>query len=461
MSAPALETRALSVSAGSKLLVRRADIALEAGGVLVAMGESGSGKSILAQAILGDLAPELAASGEVWIAGNRAGEDRRALWGRAIALLPQEPWTALDPAMRAGAQTAEVHALVRGTAWPEGRARARATFAELGLARDTRRFPFQLSGGMAQRAAIAATMAAGAGVLIADEPTKGLDADLRDSVAQALLAEAAKGNAVLAITHDAAFARALGGELIVMREADIVERGPTLATLDAPRHPYTRALVEADPERWPRATRTGAGPSAVAVEGLAARRGGRTLFAGLDFAVAGGEIVAVSGPSGCGKTTLGDVALGLLAPAAGRVARRPGVARSRFQKLYQDPVASFAPRATLRRSLADVAALFDRDPAGAEAELARLRVAPDVLDRRPDAVSGGELQRVALARALIADPIFLFADEATSRLDPPAQRATMELLRTAVDERNLALMIVTHDTALAEAMATRAPIRLG
>jgi peptide/nickel transport system ATP-binding protein len=298
-------------------------------------------------------------------------------------------------------------------------------------------------------------------VLIADEPTKGLDADLRDSVAQALLAEAAKGNAVLAITHDAAFARALGGELIVMREADIVERGPTLATLDAPRHPYTRALVEADPERWPRATRAGTGPSAVAVEGLAARRGGRTLFAGLDFAVAGGEIVAVSGPSGCGKTTLGDVALGLLAPAAGRVARRSGVARSRFQKLYQDPVASFAPRATLRRSLADVATLFGRDLAGAEAELAWLRVAPDVLDRRPDAVSGGELQRVALARALLADPIFLFADEATSRLDPPAQRATMELLRAAAAERNLALMIVTHDAALAEAMATRAPIRLG
>jgi peptide/nickel transport system ATP-binding protein len=199
----------------------------------------------------------------------------------------------------------------------------------------------------------------------------------------------------------------------------------------------------------------------LAGEGLSAERGGRALFDGIDIALAPGEIACVQGPSGGGKTTLGAVLLGLLAPRTGRVRRAGGLAPTRFQKLYQDPVAAFAPRTSLRVSLDDVVRRHNGDWRGVEAILARLSVPLDLLDRRPDQVSGGELQRVALARASIVDPVFVFADEPTSRLDPPIQRATMEILRELAVERGLALLLVTHDPALAAAMSARRPTRIG
>ncbi len=179
--------------------------------------------------------------------------------------------------MAADEQVAEVHALVRGRPWGEARSMARAALAALGLGGVERRLPFRLSGGMAQRVAIAVTDAAGAPLLIADEPTKGLDADRRDEVADLLLARAADGAAVIVITHDIALARRLGGEVAVMLEARIVERGRTHAVLDAPRHDYTRRLVQADPAAWPRRRTTASGTPVVSVDGLAkALEGGRS-----------------------------------------------------------------------------------------------------------------------------------------------------------------------------------------
>lgn len=464
-AAPMLAVKGLSVHAGGKALVRDVDLRVAAGECLVVMGESGSGKSLLAHAIMGDLAPGLVARGEVSVAGHRIDtltqDERRAFWGKRIALLPQEPWLSLDPLMRVESQIAETHALVAGRDWANAKARAAKDLGRLGLAASARQLPFRLSGGMAQRVAIAATMAAEAGLLIADEPTKGLDADACAGVAASLRAQMEHGRAVVVVTHDIGLARALGGRIAVMRNADIIETGDTRDVLSAPREDYTKMFVAADPAKWPRPVAHTGGAPVLRGESLSAARGAKTLFEAVDVTLACGEIACVQGPSGGGKTTLGAVLLGLLPPQRGVVRRADGVEAWRYQKLYQDPVAAFAPYSSLRMALDDVVRLHGGEWAAVEAILARLSVPLDLLDRPPSQVSGGELQRVAIARALIVDPVFLFADEPTSRLDPPIQRATMELLRELAGERGLAMLLVTHDPDLAAAMSARDPIRIG
>ena len=160
-------------------------------------------------------------------------------------------------------------------------------------------------------------------------------------------------------------------------------------------------------------------------------------------------------PSGTGKSTLGNVLLGLVAPDTGRVERSARLRPHAFQKLYQDPVSSFAPHISLAQSLRDAARLHRCDWKAVQQRLAQLRVPEDLLARRPDQVSGGELQRIALARVLVAQPALLFADEPTSRLDPITQQDAIQVLMGAVQETGAALMLVTHDPHLAAAVGTR------
>lgn len=456
-----LEIRDLRVLApDGAALVRGVSLTARPGVPLTLLGETGSGKSLVLAAAMGVLAPALRAEGSVRLDGvellGAPAPVLRRLWGRRLALLPQEPWLALDPTMRALGQVAEVFRVVRGLPRAEARAEAGALLAALGLAEAGRRFPFQLSGGMAQRVALAVLRAADAPVLLADEPTKGLDAARRDEAALRLREEADRGRTVLAVTHDVAVARALGGEAAVMLDGGVVERGEAARVLSSPSHPYARRLLAAEPSFWPpRAPRRAGGDVVVEGRGLAKGLGGRPVLRGADIAVRRGEVVAVLGPSGCGKTTLGDLLLGLLRPDAGEARRAPGFASWRFQKLYQDPPSAFAPRLTLRRALADLARRHGLGPGAFEAPLARLRLPAALLDRRPDEVSGGELQRFALLRALALDPVFLFADEPTSRLDPVTQEEVAALLRACASERGLGVLLVTHDAALAGKLADR------
>ena len=454
----ALLVEGLDVFAGRRKLVDGASFAVEAGGMLVILGESGSGKSLLTQAVMGTLPKGLCCRGRIRLGGKDIAElgphERRALWGRSISLLPQEPWTALNPLMPAEAQVAEVHALVRGRPWTEARSLARAALRRLGLGGAERRLPFRLSGGMAQRVALAVIEAGDAGVLIADEPTKGLDAERRDEVAGLLREQAAGGAAVVVITHDVALARALGGRAIIMLDARIVEEGPTKDMLARPQAAYTQRFLAADPSGWRPPDRPIRRGTVIHGSGLAKSLGGRRLFANVDVALGPGKIMAASGPSGCGKTTLGNLLLGLLEPDAGIVRRAAGVEPYRFQKLYQDPIAAFAPGTTLQIALDDVIGRHGLSWKQAEVLLERMRIAPDLLERDPGEVSGGELQRIALARALLVGPVFLFADEATSRLDPITQQEVMDLLKHVVAQNDLAVLMVTHDRALAAGMAS-------
>lgn len=449
-----LSARDVRVTAGAQCLIEPVSLDLMPGQALTVLGESGSGKSLLAQAMLGTLPPGLVASGGLQVGTDRFDLGRpqghRALWGRRIAVLPQEPWLALDPLMTAQAQVAEVHHLV--AAHPDPLGRTRADLAELGLQDGGARYPWQLSGGMAQRLAFAAARAGGAPVTVADEPTKGLDADRCGDVLALLRRGLAGGGGLLTITHDLALAAGLGGEILVMQGGAVVERGPAAQVLTAPGHPYTRALLAADPGRWPRRpTAPGAAPL-IRVQDLSVARAGRRLFAPVDFTLAPGQVLGLCGPSGCGKSSLGQALLGLL-PHQGQVWRDPAAPRLGFQKLWQDPPAAFPARLALGQGLDDLIARHRIDRARVAPLLARLNLSPELLARRPSAVSGGELQRIALLRALLLDPVFLFADEPTSRLDPITQAEVIGLLVDLVRERGLALAIVSHNAALIAAVS--------
>lgn len=207
--------------------------------------------------------------------------------------------------------------------------------------------------------------------------------------------------------------------------------------------------------RSPAEPTAGQGTPLVRAEGLGHHWDGHWLFRDVDLSVSAGERIALLGGSGSGKSTLGNLLLGLRAPAQGRVLRAPGLGPLALQKLYQDPVATFAPRQRLGDALEEVRRRHQQSHAVLHDWLAGLRLGPELLDRLPQALSGGQLQRMAMARALLARPVMLFADEPTSRLDLVTQRQTAELLSAAVDQSGAALVLVTHDDALARALTDR------
>ncbi|WP_232104489.1 ABC transporter ATP-binding protein [Pseudomonas oryzihabitans] len=456
----ALTTTSLEIRTADTQLVEPLSIRLAPGQVLSIIGETGSGKSLFAQGVVGNLPAGLEAHGQIGLADGFSEEGRqsgrRTHWGRGLAVLPQEPWLSLDPTMRALSQVAETYTQVVGIGRTEARDRAGADLARLGLAGAERKYPFQLSGGMAQRLAFAATHAGGSPVLIADEPTKGLDRDRIDEVIDLLKAMLAEGGSLLIITHDLEVARRLGGEVMIMLKGRVIEAGPAEQVLGQPQHAYTRQLLAADPARWPRRpSRPLTGEAVVAVEGLAAQRGGRQLFEELSFTVRPGEILGVTGPSGCGKSTLGDILLGLATPGAGTIRRQPGLSRFAFQKLHQDPVAAFAPSVTIRQLLTDLVRLHRLDATRIGRLMQRLRLDERLLDRLPGNISGGELQRFSLLRVLLLDPALIFADEPSSRLDLITQKEMIELLVETADESGTAILLVSHDEDLVNAVADR------
>lgn len=456
--APLTVPRAV-VRHGTTVLVDVSDLRIEPGRALTVVGESGSGKSVLAHALMGTLPPELDAQGVLTVGAARFDladrHGRHALWGRELALLPQEPMRSLDPTMPVRHQIAEGAAGWR----PGDRAALRAAdthLHRLGLGHAGDAYPHTLSGGMAQRVAYAAATIGGARVLIVDEPSKGLDAPARDHLAGLLRAHVERGGLLLTITHDLRLARLLGGDVLVMRDASVVEQGPAERVLTAPADAYTRRLLAAEPGRW---ERTWASPPpgepVVTARGLTKTYGSHVLFEDLDLEVRAGERVALAGPSGVGKTTLGNALLRLVRVDAGTVTHAPAARGGRLQKLYQDPGASFPRRVPLAADVRAVARRHGVPVARVASLLDEVGIPPDLLRRRPGQVSGGELQRVAVVRAMLTDPVLLLADEATSRLDQATQQVTTDVLLREVSASGCALLWVTHDDDLAAAVAHR------
>lgn len=440
----------IAVRSGETQMVDPISLRLEAGKAVTLIGETGSGKSLCAQALLGLLPKGLCASGNLSIHGKSIDVTDtaafEALWGRDVSVLPQEPWLALNPLKRARGHVEEVYRLIVGSGNPSEK--ANSDLAEYGLAQATRAFPFELSGGMAQRLAIAAARAGGARIIVADEPTKGLDVARRDDVARQMQQVVADGGALLTVTHDVELADALGGEIFVFREGSVVESGLATEVLNAPQQQYTKELVAADPRQWAARPERGTSEAVLQCKSLTVARGDRVLLEKLDLTLHRGEILGLCGPSGTGKSSLGDTLLGLLPPKAGEVTYAANTPRRRFQKLYQDPPSAFPAKQTLGRGLNDLMRLHGVAEETLPSLLDRLHLRSDLLDRPPGEVSGGELQRLAIARALLLDPVFLFADEPTSRLDPLTQKSVIDLLTEVARERGIAILLVSHDPAL-------------
>ncbi len=438
-----------------RTLLQGCSFELRAGERLTLVGESGAGKSLLAQAIMGTLPAVMRAHGRVQIAGRNTDGQRnptQALWGRQIVMLPQEPWTALNPVMRLRTQVAEAGHYAAGRGWKKAFEQADHHLDALGLAHAGRQWLHQVSGGMAQRMGMACASQSDAQVLIADEPTKGLDAGACEQVAQMLANAQQQGQALLTITHDLDLALRLGGHIAIMRQGQMVEAGDVVEVLKAPQHAYTQQLIAAQPRHWPRLAQArddGAQVELISARHVGVSFGERAVLHDTSLTIGQGESVAVVGPSGCGKTTLGNVLVNALTPRKGHVHRRAGVPPWRFQKLYQDPVASFAPQQTIRQGIRDLLRLHKLDAASIGHWLQRLHLSDELMDRRPNEVSGGELQRLAVLRAMLLQPVFIFTDEPTSRLDALTQRETMTALCEAMAESGCAMLLVSHDPDLA------------
>jgi len=256
MNKPLLDINNLSIASlpEHKMLVGPISFTVRQGEPFTLIGETGCGKTLIAQALAGTLSPDLAASGSIEFKGvnlvGLSGKERQKLWGRRMFLLPQEPLSALNPTMAVIEQVAEVFRYLGGQPPTNALIKAGALIAGLGLSSTGagRQYPFRLSGGMNQRILVAIALATPAEFILADEPTKGLDPDLRDRVTGLLRNLTERGKTLLSITHDLAVARHLGGTIAVLYGGFIVESGPAEHVLACPDHPYTRSLLNAAPE---------------------------------------------------------------------------------------------------------------------------------------------------------------------------------------------------------------------
>ncbi len=481
---------ALPRGADRKHAVEDVSFTLAKGEILCIVGESGSGKSMSANAVMG-LLPE----GVRPIAGRIAFHNRDLLGlteaeqlgvrGKSIAMIFQEPLSALNPLMRVGAQICEVFE-AHGALAPAARMkRAVALLEEVGLPdpeKAVRAYPFQLSGGQRQRVMIAMALALEPEILIADEPTTALDVTTQAQIL-ALIEDlrARHDMAVIFITHDFGVVADIADRVIVMQTGRIVEEGPADDVLLRPRHAYTRELIEAIPRlASDRAPKVIEAPVILSVRGLSKTfstggglfRTARVVHAvkDLSFDLRAGETIGIVGESGSGKSTAGRCIVRLTDPDAGVIerdgtdmARVTGAAlresRRRIQMIFQDPYSSLNPRATVARILTEGPMTHGVSKSDA---LARARELLDLvgldasaLPRYPHEFSGGQRQRIGIARALALDPDVVIADEAVSALDVSIQAQVLDLLADLKARLNLAMLFVTHDLRVAAQICDR------
>ena len=440
-----LRVESLSVKTAQQVLVDPVSFTLAEGKPLTILGETGAGKSLIAAALTGTLPKELVAKGQIYLHDRAVSESElQQMWGRKIALLPQEPWLALDPIMPAHQQIEEVHTLVNQAAASTAKKRAQSALESMNLSHAKQKYPFQLSGGMAQRVAYLCAIQAGGELLLADEPTKGLDRDHCDIVGD-MLAEHAKQGALITITHDIELAQRLGGDMIVMKRGEVVESGIAHEILANPKSEYAKALIESSPKHWPKRASASSGQPLLSIENLSLRRNQTTLFDKVSLHVDEGEVVGIYGQSGCGKTSLADAVLGLLTPSSGEIVFHQTVGVGQKLKLYQDPPSAFATHVTLNQLLNDLQQIHSFDEAEIAPLMRLLKLDLGLLQRTPRQISGGELQRFAILRALLMKPKLLIADEPTSRLDPITAAETLQLLTSLATERQCSVIIIGHD----------------
>ncbi len=502
-----LDVKNLSVSFAGKEVVHGIDFSIQAGEKLALVGESGSGKSVTALAIL-RLVQNAQLSGQALFDGKdtlqMAEHDLRGLRGDDIAMIFQEPMTALNPLFTVGDQIAEVletkQALGKQAAW----ARVIALLQETGIPEPERRaqsYPHQLSGGQRQRAMIAMALACKPRLLLADEPTTALDVTLRQQILD-LLGDLQKSHnmAVLLITHDLNMVRKFADRIAVMENGHIVEHGPVAQVFAHPQHAYTQKLLASKPVRDVVEVVQGSVQSATVLAAKDLRVGyaipkpgfkgwfSKAEFVAVkqaSFDLAAGQTLGVIGESGSGKSTLALAMLGLT-KASGEVFyqhfRLPAQSnndalamnnianvdfaaglRKTIQVVFQDPFSSLSPRMTVEEIVGEGLRVHAPQLNAAQRQERVLQTLQEVgltqeqfvglLQRYPHEFSGGQRQRIAIARALIVQPQTLVLDEPTSALDVTIQKQVLTLLQRLQHERGLSYLLITHDVDVIRAMA--------
>ena len=465
-------------------VLRGIDLDIRAGETHCLVGESGSGKSVTSLTAMG-LLPKDALEiqgGSIDLEGIEITQAKpaqmRALRARRIAMIFQEPMTALNPVLRVGEQIEEVLNMHSDLSRAEAKARTIDMMEQVHLP-DVERiyaaFPHQLSGGQRQRIMIAMALILDPDLLIADEPTTALDVTTQLQILK-LISEMQErhGTAVLFITHDMGVVAEIADTVSVMQKGRIVESAPIRQLLTAPKEDYTRKLLQAVPNLDPRAPRAPAeARNVITVDGLEMTYGGGGFFRAsqgvraaqdVNFTIQPGRTLGIVGESGSGKSTVARAIMRLIDPTAGKVTvagteiaqlsrRQLQPHRKHFQIVFQDPYRSLNPRWTVARSLCEGPINFGTSRADAmehAAELMELVDLPrDALDRYPHQFSGGQRQRIAIARAVAMKPDLLVADEAVSALDVSVQAQVLDLLDDVQEKFGIAMLFITHDLRVA------------
>ena len=503
--APLLDVQDLRVAFGDKEVVHGISFQIAQGEKLALVGESGSGKTISALALLrlvegGQIAGSVHLSDPQPSTNNRSllslpEREMRAIRGQDIAMIFQEPMTALNPLITVGRQIAEVLQLKKGLTRAEAAQESVRLLAQTGIPEPERRaqaFPYQLSGGQRQRAMIAMALACRPRLLLADEPTTALDVTLRGQILDLLDdLRQQNGMAVLMITHDLNLVRRFADRVIVMENGHIVEQGPVAEVFANPQHAYTQKLIDSRPVRdvveqpvnpsqgipmlQAQALRVGYPVPLGGVKGWF-RKGEFVAVQGADFTLPPGQTLGVVGESGSGKSTLALAALGLLPHGGTLRVQGQGWAGNSLQNtpanqalrrvvqvVFQDPFSSLSPRLTVEEIVGEGLKVHQPGLSTAQrrdqvlAALAEVGLSeaqfPGLLARYPHAFSGGQRQRLAIARALIVQPQVLVLDEPTSALDVTIQKQVLVLLQRLQRDKGLAYLLITHDVDVIRAMA--------
>jgi len=474
---------------GDVAAVKDVSLDVRAGEVLAIVGESGSGKTVTARSILG-LLPETARVDGVVLLGKddivTIDEARlREVRGTEVAMIFQEPSSALNPVYTVGSQLAEglrAHGNVTRRA---ARSRAIEMLARVGIPNPSRRvddYPHQFSGGQKQRVVIAMALALAPSVIVADEPTTALDVTVQAEILDLLRQlRDETGTAIVLITHNMGVVADLSDRVAVMLNGRIVETAPSRELFAAPKHEYTQRLLAAVPRLEivdrPLIAATDV-PPVVQARGLDIEYPGRFGRAGfravknVDFEIHAGEVLGLVGESGSGKTTIGRAIAGLTRVSGGSLrvlgTEMNGVRERTFRPLrkqlgfvFQDPGTSFNPLLTIAQCVAEpliVHGLAD-NPAAARPRVDELLEAVQLPkafgDRYPHELSGGQRQRASLARSLALNPPLLIADEPTSALDVSVQAKVLELFGELQKEFGFATLFITHDLAVVDQLAHR------
>jgi len=491
---PLLDVSDLSVAfhqgASSSVAVNRVSFDIRRGECVALVGESGSGKSVSALSVLKLLPYPMAShpSGAIRFKGREllgmSENEIRTIRGNDISIIFQEPMTSLNPLHTVGAQIGEILQLHSGLRGDRARARVIELLAQVGIPDPETRlgsYPHQLSGGQRQRVMIAMALANEPDLLIADEPTTALDVTVQAQIL-ALLAEirGRLGMSLLFITHDLGIVRRIAERVFVMKNGEIVEQGSVEQVFTSPQHPYTRALLAAEPKPDPAPPQPDA-PVVMSADDLKVwfpiKRGILRKTVGHVKAVDGvsvkirqGETLGVVGESGSGKTTLGLALLRLISSQGPIVFLTRDIQGLQFKQMrpfrrdmqivFQDPFGALSPRMSVGDIIAEGLSVHQPSLSSDEREARVVKALQDVgLDpamrfRYPHEFSGGQRQRISIARAMVLEPRFVVLDEPTSALDMLFQAQMVDLLRDLQRQRDLTYMFISHDLRVVASLAS-------